>query len=91
MNKTNNERHVELTNKLKEQQSSILFKAIIYELSNFIEQSNSNIQDLLFVTSKEFLKTPYENTIHNYFNYVSTLKTAEVINMINFLSLCKQN
>lgn len=91
MNKTNNERYVELTNKLKEQQSSTLFKAIVYELSNFIEQSNSNIQDLLFVTSKEFSKTPYENTIHNYFSYVSALKTTEVINMINFLNLCKQN
>lgn len=91
MNKTNNERYVELTNKLKEQQSSNLFKAIIRELNNFVEQANSNIQDLLFVTSKEFSKTSYENTVHNYFSYVSTLKTSEVIDMINFLNLCKQN
>lgn len=90
MNKTNNERYVELTNKLREQQNSILFKAIVHKLSNFIEQSNSNIQDLLFVTSKKFSKTSYENTMHNYFSYINTLKTSEVIDMINFLNLCRQ-
>lgn len=91
-----------LTTKIKElaMANAELSKAIFKLIDNLSININSDKSDILFITMKEFIaehgnlrKFTDENVgnkVLQYFHYLGNLKVSEVIEMLNFLELCKQ-
>lgn len=94
MNNTIEKNFTDLRNELKKSNGSVLFETIKNSLNQLLEEivltgGKSNLQDLFFVTGKEFSRKSFSITIHNYSLYVDNLKVSEVIEMLNILSLCR--
>lgn len=100
MNKNNN--YDLLTIKIKEltKNDSELVKGIYKEIDKLANILAGNKSNILFVTMKEFVREygninkftdeNIGNKVLQYFHYLTNLKTNEVIEMLNFLELCKQ-
>lgn len=91
-----------LTTKIKElaKANAELSKAIFKLIDNLSININSDKSDILFITMKEFVREygniskftdeNVGNKVLQYFHYLGNLKVSEVIEMLNFLELCKQ-
>lgn len=84
----------QLVNNLKGIEGSNLYKSIIKEverLTTEIESMNykTNDQEIVFVTTTEFSRSFCEMEILNYLHYISSLKNDDILEMLNFLNICK--
>ena len=91
-----------LSSKIKELEkaNAELSKAIFKLIDKYSIILDSNKSDILFITMKEFTvehgsyrkftNSNIGNMVLQYFHYLSNLKNNEVIEMLNFLELCKQ-
>ena len=62
-------------------------KKIVKELS---EDFQSNMQDVLFVTMKEFTNEYKSQSVLQYYHYLGRIERDELANMLNFLELTRQ-
>lgn len=77
-----------------------LSKAIYKLIDQLSIDCRGNKSDILFITMKEFVREygniskftdeNVGNKVLQYFHYLGNLKVSEVIEMLNFLELCKQ-
>lgn len=84
----------QLVNNLKCSEGSNVYKAVIKEverLTSEIELMNykTNDQEIVFITTTEFSRRFCEMETLNYLHYISGLKSANVLEMLNFLNVCK--
>lgn len=84
----------QLVNNLKCSEGSNIYKAVIKEverLTSEIELMNykTNAQEIVFITTTEFSRRFFEMETLNYLHYISGLKSANVLEMLNFLNVCK--
>lgn len=84
----------QLLNNLKGIEGSNLYKSIIKEverLTTEIESMNykTNDQEIVFVTTTEFSRRFCEMETLNYLHYISSLKNDDILEMLNFLNVCK--
>lgn len=64
-----------------------LIEAKIKELSG---SCNGGVEDISFVTLKEFSRSSYIFTKHNYFTFLDNLTISDLNTMLNFLCLTKE-
>lgn len=62
-------------------------KKIVKELS---EDFQATMQDVLFVTMKEFTNEYQSKSVLQYYHYLGNIKRDELANMLNFLALTRQ-
>ena len=91
-----------LSSKIKElaKIDAELSKSIFKLIDKYSINLDSNKSDILFITMKEFIleygnyrkftNSNIGNMVLQYFHYLNNLKNNEVIEMLNFLELCKQ-
>ena len=54
------------------------------------EDFQSNTQDVLFVTMKEFTNEYQSQSVLQYYHYLGNIERDELANMLNFLDLTRQ-
>ncbi len=54
------------------------------------EEFNSTVQDILFVTMKEFTNEYQSQSTLQYYHYLGNVERDELVDMLNFLDLTKQ-
>ena len=54
------------------------------------EEFNSTVQDVLFVTMKEFTNEYRSSSALQYYHYLGAIERDELANMLNFLDLTRQ-
>lgn len=54
------------------------------------EDFQSNTQDILFVTMKEFTNEYRSQSVLQYYHYLGRIERDELANMLNFLELTRQ-
>lgn len=54
------------------------------------EDFQSNTQDILFVTMKEFTNEYRSQSVLQYYHYLGNVERDELANMLNFLELTRQ-
>ena len=54
------------------------------------EEFNSTVQDVLFVTMKEFTNIYQSQSVLQYYHYLGNIERDELANMLNFLDLTRQ-
>ena len=62
-------------------------KKIVKELS---EDFQATMQDVLFVTMKEFTNEYQSQSVLQYYHYLGNIERDELANMLNFLDLTRQ-
>lgn len=62
-------------------------KKVVKELS---EDFQTNMQDVLFVTMKEFTNEYRSKSVLQYYHYLGDIERDELANMLNFLDLTRQ-
>ena len=62
-------------------------KKIVKELS---EDFQATMQDVLFVTMKEFTNEYQSQSVLQYYHYLSNIERDDLANMLNFLDLTRQ-
>ena len=62
-------------------------KKIVKELS---EDFQATMQDVLFVTMKEFTNEYKSQSVLQYYHYLGNIERDELANMLNFLDLTRQ-
>ena len=91
MNKMNEQKYNDLkTNiKLAFEKDTEISKGIKKALSELSEHFEATIQDVLFVTMKEFTNEYKTGSALQFYHYLSNIKYSDVANMLNFLELTR--
>ena len=65
-------------------------KGIKNLVEHLSEDFQSNTQDVLFVTMKEFTNEYRSQSVLQYYHYLSNIESDDLANMLNFLDLTRQ-
>ena len=65
-------------------------KGIKNLVEHLSEDFQSNTQDVLFVTMKEFTNEYQSQSVLQYYHYLGNIERDELANMLNFLDLTRQ-
>ena len=65
-------------------------KGIKNLVEHLSEDFQSNTQDVLFVTMKEFTNEYQTQSVLQYYHYLGNIERDELANMLNFLELTRQ-
>ena len=65
-------------------------KGIKNLIEHLSEDFQSNTQDVLFVTMKEFTNEYQSQSVLQYYHYLGNVERDELANMLNFLELTRQ-
>ena len=76
--------------KIKFKKDTEISKGIKKALSELSEHFEATIQDVLFVTMKEFTNEYKTDSTIQYFHYLESVKPEKLVNMLNFLELTRQ-
>ena len=89
MNKQNYDNLKTSINEIFESDTEIAkgIKKIVKELS---EDFQATMQDVLFVTMKEFTNEYKSESVLQYYHYLGNVERDELANMLNFLDLTRQ-
>ncbi|AID40690.1 TPA: hypothetical protein PQC92_002970 [Staphylococcus aureus] len=88
----NEKKYNELKTNIKKifKDNTEIAKGIKNMIDAFSENCQATKQDVLFVTMKEFTKEYQASSVLQFYHYLGNIKRDEVVNMINFLELCRQ-
>ena len=75
--------------KLAFEKDTEISKGIKKALSELSEHFEATIQDVLFVTMKEFTNEYKTVSALQFYHYLSNIKYSDVANMLNFLELTR--
>ena len=69
--------------------NTAIAKGIKNLVEHLSEDFQSNTQDVLFVTMKEFTNEYQSQSVLQYYHYLGNIERDELANMLNFLELCR--
>ena len=76
--------------KLAFEKDTEISKGIKKALSELSKHFQATMQDVLFVTMKEFTNEYKSQSVLQYYHYLENIERDELANMLNFLDLTRQ-
>ena len=76
--------------KLAFEKDTEIAKGIKNLVKHLSEDFQSNMQDVLFVTMKEFTNEYQSQSVLQYYHYLGNVERDDLANMLNFLELTRQ-
>ena len=88
----NEQNYNNLKNSIKRifEDNTAIAKGIKNLVEHLSEDVQSNTQDVLFVTMKEFTNEYQSQSVLQYYHYLGNIERDELANMLNFLDLTRQ-
>ena len=88
----NEQKYNNLKTSIKEifKDNTEIAKGIKNLVEHLSEDFQSNTQDVLFVTMKEFTNEYQSQSVLQYYHYLGNIERDELANMLNFLDLTRQ-
>lgn len=88
----NEQNYNNLKNSIKRifEDNTAIAKGIKNLVEHLSEDFQSNTQDVLFVTMKEFTNEYKSQSVLQYYHYLGNIERDELANMLNFLDLTRQ-
>lgn len=82
----------DLKNSIKKafEDNTEISKGIKNLVEHLAEDFQATMQDVLFVTMKEFTNEYQSQSVLQYYHYLGNIERDELANMLNFLDLCRQ-